>query len=295
MEWIVDHRTAELTALFRFFTSLGDAGFFLLFVSVGYWLWRPGAFIRFGLLLLGSTLLNVSLKELFQVPRPEVSQLIGAAGWSFPSGHAQIAAAVWPWLALEVGRHGGGRGRLWRWSAVAVVVAGVAASRVYLGVHTPRDVVAGVVLGAATTALAWQLVRRRPGWWAALEPRLQAATIATVVAAWCLVVLPVSIDPAAAAAGGALAGFWIGSLYRRHALGSTLPPRGWRLLVAVAIGLGVTAGLRIGLKEAFAALGPAAPMDDLIRYLAVATWISIGAPWLFAGIGLAERRTGTPA
>ncbi len=287
MEWVVDHRTAELTALFRAFTSLGDAGFFLLFVSVGYWLWRPGPFSRFGLLVLGSTILNVSLKELFAVPRPEGHQLIAAAGWSFPSGHSQTAAAIWPWLALELGRLR--QGRLWRWPLAAVLVAGVAASRVYLGVHTPRDVVAGVAIGAAITAVAWPLAHQTPRWWDDLGWRRQAVAVAAAVTLWCAVVLPHSVDPAAPAAAGALAGFWIGSLYRRHTVRSELPGSGWRPLLALAIGVAVAFGLRIGLKELFAALGPAAPIDDLIRYVAVGAWVGIGAPSLFAALRLGGR------
>ncbi len=296
MQWIIDHRTVELTALFSFFTSLGDAGFFLVFVAAGYWLWRPVTFARFGLLVLGSTILSVSLKELFEVPRPDLSPLIAASGWSFPSGHAQTAAAIWPWLALELGRHRGGRGRLWRWSSVVVVVAGVAMSRVYLGVHTPRDVVAGVAVGVGLAAVAWRLARQPPGWWQGLGRHRQSAAVALAVVAWCLVVLPASADPAAPAAAGALAGFWIGSLYRRDP-GSALPASGWRPLVAVAIGIGVMVALRGGLKELFVVWGPRAPWADLIRYLAIGAWIGLGAPSLFRALGLArpeaETDTGT--
>ncbi len=285
MEWVIAHRTPELTALFKFFTSLGDAGFFLLFVSVGYWLWRPQTFARFGLLLLGSAMLNVSLKELFEVPRPNLSQLIHVTGWSFPSGHAQIAATIWPWLALELGRYRDGRGRLWRWAAVVVLVAGVASSRVYLGVHTPRDVIAGVAIGAALAAIAWRLARRPPDGWASLGFKRQAIAVAAIIGAWCLIVLPASADSAAPAASGALAGFWIISLLRRGPK-ITLPAEGWRPLAAVAIGIAGLLALRGGLKELFIAFGPDAPLSDLIRYLTIGAWIGL-APLLFSALGLA--------
>ncbi len=288
MEWILDHRTAELTALFKAFTHLGDAGFFMVFVPLGYWLWRPGLFTRFSLLLLGSTMLNVTLKEIFQVPRPDAAQLIHAMGWSFPSGHAQNAAAIWPWLALELGaRRATIKRRLW--PAVALVVAGVATSRVYLGVHTPRDVIAGGALGCVLGLAVWRLGRQAPAWWSGLGPHLQTAVIAAGVAAWAGVILEVSIDPAAPTAGGALAGFWIGAVYQRRGLRFVPSIEGWRPFTVIALGLGGIAGLRSVLGGALLALGAPPAVADLIRYFAVAGWISFLGPWLFLRLGLLQR------
>ncbi|WP_129840571.1 bifunctional phosphatase PAP2/diacylglycerol kinase family protein [Streptomyces sp. RFCAC02] len=72
---------------------------------------------------------------------------------SFPSGHAASAAAFATGVALESRRHA---------AFVAPAAAAVAASRVYVGVHYPGDVVAGTVLGigaALTTGRFWP---RRP-------------------------------------------------------------------------------------------------------------------------------------
>lgn len=73
------------------------------------------------------------------------------AGTSWPSGHPAVAAAVttvlWPRL--------GPRGR----GTAAGLTGFVAASRVYVGVHYPTDVVAGVGLGVLCGAL-WQSLRR---------------------------------------------------------------------------------------------------------------------------------------
>ncbi|MBH5333595.1 phosphatase PAP2 family protein [Streptomyces pactum] len=68
---------------------------------------------------------------------------------SFPSGHSASAAAFAAGVALESTRYG---------AVVAPVAAGVAASRVYVGVHYPSDVLAGIVLGVGAAALT-----RR--WW----------------------------------------------------------------------------------------------------------------------------------
>ncbi len=73
---------------------------------------------------------------------------------SFPSGHA--AAAVAGAMSL---------GRVWpaaRW-ALAALAALIAYSRIYVGVHYPTDVLAGLLLGAACVWLV--LAGRHPSTW----------------------------------------------------------------------------------------------------------------------------------
>ncbi|MGW2821197.1 phosphatase PAP2 family protein [Streptomyces sp. NPDC001443] len=72
--------------------------------------------------------------------------------WSFPSNHTVIAAACAVAL-LSVSR---------RLGAVAVVAAlAMGVSRVWVGVHYPHDVVAGILVGGLVAQGLMTLVRRR--------------------------------------------------------------------------------------------------------------------------------------
>ncbi len=97
------------------------------------------------------------LKPLVRRPRPyqlEKAELLVAepSGSSWPSAHPAVAAAVVTVLAPRLPRRARRLGTL--------LAAFVAASRVYVGVHYPTDVVAGLGLGGLCGAL-WRVVATR--------------------------------------------------------------------------------------------------------------------------------------
>jgi aminopeptidase N len=103
----------------------------------------------------GGRILNEGLKSLFQRPRPDAlewgTHVVSA---SFPSAHAMSATIAFGTIAYLVGWLGAGRGvKRVSWLLAAMLAAGVAASRVYLGVHYPTDSGAGVIAGALWTAI----------------------------------------------------------------------------------------------------------------------------------------------
>ncbi len=156
-------RSAALTTVAATLTVLGSAVVLVpltaLVAVVGRVVartWRPGAVVA--LAGAGSYVSMELLKQVLQRPRP-TDQLVGAAGWSFPSGHSTDAAAWWLTAAAAALWVGGARWVRWQRALVGVaavlvaVVVGV--TRVYLGVHHPTDVLAGWSLGIVW---AWLIV-----------------------------------------------------------------------------------------------------------------------------------------
>src|SRR5262249_44686091 len=88
-----------------------------------------------------------------------VEHLQAVGGASFPSAHATQASAFWLALTLVLPATGIAPGAIRICAGLAIgVILAVAASRVYLGVHYPADVIAGVVLGAAWAAWSWRVI-----------------------------------------------------------------------------------------------------------------------------------------
>ncbi|MBA2443617.1 MAG: phosphatase PAP2 family protein [Rubrobacter sp.] len=128
----------------------------LVVLAAGLWLYgRRSLAVRLVLVFVAASLVEVAMKYLLpQAPMPEgISRSSGhsplvelAYPYPYPSGHMLRAVIVFgaAYLLVENG--------LLR-TGVVLLLAVMALSRVYLGVHWTTDLVGGALLGAA--GLAW--------------------------------------------------------------------------------------------------------------------------------------------
>jgi len=144
-----------LDSLMLAFSAIGRAGTIWIAIAVAGALLRRAratAMWQVGLALLLTLLVTEGiLKPLVHEPRPFVANP-GArvidqrpSTYSFPSGHATSSFAAAVSLA---------RGWPQGTAAWFVLASLISLSRVYVGVHTPLDVVGGVIIGLACGYLA---------------------------------------------------------------------------------------------------------------------------------------------
>lgn len=105
---------------------------------------------------LGGTTAELGFKRFFRRARPTVLEHLENVGsTSFPSGHSMAAASLYLTLAFVASRSRRLRDRRATLLAgAAALAASVGASRVYLGVHWPTDVLGGLALGTAWASAA---------------------------------------------------------------------------------------------------------------------------------------------
>jgi membrane-associated phospholipid phosphatase len=165
-------RTAHTDGSTRFFTlltiigtpvGLGIVVAFVAALLAARRRWRWAGYLLFTTVVGG--LLNLQLKAYFARARPDLHEALRhASGYSFPSGHAMgstICFGALSYLAFRAIPK-------WRERTAVIalcvtMIAAIAASRIYLGVHWISDIGAGIAAGAiwfVTTTVAYETFRR---------------------------------------------------------------------------------------------------------------------------------------
>ncbi len=115
----------------------------------------------FALTMIMSGVTNPILKNIFDRERPTLLRLIDISGFSFPSGHAMGATAFFGSLMFVAHRILKGKSKAFVISASALFIILISSSRVYLGVHYPTDIIAGIVGGVICILLSQLILRKQ--------------------------------------------------------------------------------------------------------------------------------------
>jgi undecaprenyl-diphosphatase len=194
----VDLRIETLLAVFR---TPGIAGFFVWVTLLGEGITVAGILAGAALLfylgmkrsymaglfvsVLGSELMSHFIKILVHRPRPGGSiPFFTESSFSFPSGHATVAVALYGFLAyffLKNFRRGKGKALL---AFMLAIILGIGFSRLYLGVHFLSDVWGGYLLGALWLIIAiafTEWLGRKESWKEVLLPEARVRSLSALL------------------------------------------------------------------------------------------------------------------
>lgn len=268
IRWIQSFANPFWDAFFTILTMLGEKMPLIAVFSIVYWTVDKEAGERLAWSMSFSLVLNGGIKGLVNAPRPigepgiRSLRVETATGSSFPSGHSQNAATFYPAFDRVMRP----RGRVVR-AVLWFLPLAVALSRLYLGVHYPRDTLVGLALGYASVFFTQALYRR-------VRRRVFLYVAAAVLS---LPLLLTGNNHDLFSSVGCLIGFAAAAEFERRFVGFTTDiPAAQKVLrwISGAIPLGA---LTILMKQIF-------PPDDLFSLIRYAVLIFAGMglyPWLF--------------
>lgn len=282
-------------------TYLGDEIAFLVVALVMFWCVdkRQGYYIlSVGFL---GTIANQFMKLLFHIPRPWVldpnltvlgNAKDGAGGYSFPSGHSQSSVGTFGGIAHIT------KNKVIRYLCIAVCVL-VPFSRMYVGVHTPADVIVGSAMAVVLIFVMHPLIFGKDGKYI---PAVLAVMTAASIAYLCYVKLyPFPADTLtdnlesgtknAYTLLGALLGFLVVYVADENWLKFPVKAVWWAQILKVVFGLVIVLAIKEGLSTPLAALFGSYP-GRLIRYFLIVIVAGIvwplTFPW-FSSLGQKEQ------
>jgi membrane-associated phospholipid phosphatase len=150
IKWFQSFANSFTDVLGELFTILGEQYVLVAVLAFIYFVYNKKTAESIAYSVFLSLCLNNTLKGIVKADRPfQVdNEILGkraqtATGFSFPSGHTQAAAVFYTSLGKQFKSK-----KAWTFFIIIIFLVGL--SRVYLGVHFPRDIVAAVILGVAT-------------------------------------------------------------------------------------------------------------------------------------------------
>lgn len=284
-------------------TELGGETVFLAAALVLFWcVDKRQAYYMMSVGFIG-TIASQFMKITCRVPRPWVrdpeftiveAAREGAGGYSFPSGHSQSSVGTFGAMAATA------KNRWLKVFSICVCVI-VPLTRMYLGVHTPADVLAGSGISLALIVLLYPVFYRRDGKYIPVL-FIGMSVLAVVYALFIeFFPFPAGIDPEnlhsaeknAYTLLGAMVGMTVVYFYDEKKLRFSTKAEWYVQLIKVVGGLILVLAVKEGMKAPLDALCGGHLVARSIRYCLVVLVAGIVWPLnfpRFAAIGRKERK-----
>ena len=255
--------------LFQLITICGEQIVLISIISIIYWaLYKKfGEYIAYSVLT--SVLLNNAIKDIFKMKRPIGEEGIRtlreqtATGYSFPSGHTQSASSFYGSMAIYL------KNRVMYIIATVMIIL-IGFSRLYLGVHYPKDVIVGGILGVLTSLICYKLYNRVEN-----KMLLYVVTFAIFIPA-----LTFAHSADFIKGMGTYLGFIIGIYIEKRYVNFSTEGNTGNKIIRVLLGIVILLVLQLGLKVIL----PSGTIFSFIRY-ALISLIGIGVyPMIFKNL-----------
>ncbi|MDU2290011.1 phosphatase PAP2 family protein [uncultured Clostridium sp.] len=252
--------------LFQLITMCGEQIVLISIISIIYWALdkKFGEYIAYSVLT--SVLLNNAVKDIFKMKRPIGEEGIRtlrektATGYSFPSGHTQSSASFYGAMAIYLKKKA-----MYIIATIMIILIGF--SRLYLGVHYPKDVIVGGILGVLTSLICYKLYNR-------FENKMLLYVITFIVF---IPALTFAHSADFIKGMGTYLGFVIGMYIEKKYVNFSIEGSTTVKVIRVLLGILILLVLQVGLKAIF----PSETIFSFIRY-ALISFVGIGIyPMIF--------------
>jgi membrane-associated phospholipid phosphatase len=278
LKWLESMRTGLFTTLFEGITILGEETLIVLFVVALWFAVDSKLAQKMFFVTICSTGLNGIIKNIAKVPRPFDKGVVPvrqetATGFSFPSGHTQSFSTWSTLFAIQLKKK-------WLTAIVAVLIALVAFSRLYLGVHYPSDVVVGAALGVGMAFLGDYLFER------VKDVRKLYAAVLIIFAPFIVYFLIVAHERFAGffKAFGMMGGLTLIGFLEGKSKPLSYDVLWWKKLIRIVIGVALALAVKEGLKVFETGTLHIDLVLDALRYFVVVFAVGYLCPFLFKKI-----------
>ena len=285
LHFLSQFRTDGGDILFQLITYTAQELFVVGIICWLFWCSNKRLAYTLGFSYFTSGLLVQGLKITFRIPRPWIldssfqpvaSAVPGATGYSFPSGHTQSITALFGTAALHFRKH-------LHQILCFVVIFLVGFSRMYLGCHTPKDVIVSFSLSFLCVIFCYHYIYRKKSFEKAPGKVAVIMLFISLALSFYSLFLEKTgyidsiYEKDCLKAGGAGAAFALGYYLEQRFIRFRLPENTKHKILRLVFGLLGALIIQEGLKPLIGTSLPA----SFLRYFLTVFWILTVYPFLF--------------
>lgn len=267
-----------LDKIFSGITMAGEEFIPVIILTIMFWCIDKKRGYKLGFVLTFSAAFNGAIKDIVKSPRPIGREGVKslrtktATGYSFPSGHTQNITTLFSWLMIEFKK---------KWLNVLGVslIILVAISRMYLGVHWPKDVLGGITFGIISVLVGNYIFS------------IESTEKRNVIFVFLMVLSSVGAiffkSQDYYKATGVFLGFFTGYFVESNYIKFSVKATKIKNLIKIILGFVGVIVIRMLMKKIL----PADNYGNILRYFAIGFWCTAAAPYLFLKFKLAEKET----